>query len=114
MCVVKWGERQVCDRPQRYIGERVRAPTLGIVPVLAAILIAATMTGCSTLMGPSQFSGVQPDAALVEPNWGGTSRFADGAEVRGTDDSTAGGWTTRIYQYRGGRNPKTGLAKIQM
>ena len=95
--------------------ERVRAEGVGgVMQILAAILVAVAMTGCSTLMGQGQFSVVQPDAALVEPNWGHTSSFSNQAEGRETDGSIESGWTTRVYQYRGGRDPKTGLAKIQM
>lgn len=102
----------MCDVAQGLVGKGIGAQASGIVPALAAILIAVAMSGCSTLKGQSQFSMAQPDVALVEPSWGDTSSVTDQAEARRTNPSTESGWTTRVYQYRGGRDPKTGLAKI--
>jgi len=84
-----------------------------IARAFVVILIAAVMAGCSTPPGQSPYS-MNPDAAAVEPNWGGSALLANKAEMGGTEDSSESGWAARVYQYRGGRNPKTGLAKIQM
>jgi hypothetical protein len=79
--------------------------------VPALIILAFAAAGCSTVMGSSQFSMAQPDASLTDRDTNTVPNAADQAAERGTGQPE---WTTRVYQYRGGRDPKTGLAKIQM
>ncbi len=78
--------------------------------LLATGLIAVAIGGCSTLAGQSPYSMAEPDMALGERTWG----EADQADTAQFNQSAEGEWTTRVYPYRGGRDPTTGLAKIQM
>jgi hypothetical protein len=74
---------------------------------LGALILVSTLTGCATLHGESG----QSVAGL-----GGGSKalsLSDPA-AHNIEHSAASQWATHEYSYRGGRDPKTGLAKIQM
>ena len=94
--------------------ERARTQALGIKPALALSLIAIATAGCSTLMEQDQYSMVEPATALSEPTWGGTATVASQGKAGEIDQTPGSPWPTRVYEYRGGRDPQTGLAKIQM
>jgi hypothetical protein len=46
-------------------------------------------------------------------SWASTGSASDGAAMS-DDGSAAGDWSERTYVYRGGRDPKTGLALNRM
>ena len=74
---------------------------------LGALILVSALTGCAALHGES----AQPVAGLV----GGSNALSfSNPAARNIEPSVANQWATHIYPYRGGRDPKTGLAKIQM
>src|SRR5262245_93734 len=81
--------------------------------VLIVLAVALSAGGCADQVAqvrPSLFldSGAPQlgDAATVDVT------AADAAGV--SEDATAQDWTKRTYVYRGGRDPKTGLARTQL
>ena len=86
--------------------ERITAQAMRIVRVLVATLFATASSGCATLMQP--FSTVQPTAALVDPDWSGSSSVP----APFTKPAADGGWTTRAFQYRRSAEPSANFAKM--
>ncbi len=81
--------------------------------VLIALAVAFSAGGCA-----DQVAQYQPSLFLDS----GAPQLADTATAdnaaagtpSASGDTTASDWTQRTYVYRGGRDPKTGLARTQL
>ena len=93
--------------------ERVRLWRRNASSALIGLALSLSAGGCA-----DQVAQYQPSLFLDS----GAPVLADAATADGTAASTAGAnedtaasdWTKRTYVYRGGRDPKTGLARTRL
>ena len=84
----------------------IQAARIGRIAVV--LLIAASSSGCATLMQP--FSDVQPTAALVEPDQDTRLNASDEVSTDFATTQVDNQWITHVY--RGDPDPRAGVAKM--
>ena len=89
--------------------ERVRLWRRNASSALIGLALSLSAGGCA-----DQVAQYQPSLFLDS----GAPVLADAATADGTagtnEDTAASDWTKRTYVYRGGRDPKTGLARTRL
>ena len=86
--------------------ERMRLWRRNASGALVGLALSLLAGGCA-----DQVAQYQPSLFLDS----GAPVLADAATADGTNEDTAASdWTKRTYVYRGGRDPKTGLARTRL
>ncbi len=102
-------------------------PSISHVAVAAACALSLAAGGCATPADQTaslqwQFNGSQfaQEGTSAEPAYYGKAYAANSSsdtsalDVAASEGSAASDWAEKTYVYRGGRDPKTGLALNRM